>query len=237
MEQMNIISGFEAEYFYNRPGNRTTSAWKSTAFVKIMTWTMLLFLSLVGCKNAPDKSIRVELGSPSYFWADNTRQRLAGVDFLEPQWHEYGPLIICDSDGVSIDALFRLLEYSHASIFSTFIETDGQYLPFRRDPIDNLPFWEFEQMTNSLLRVFIRTDGVHVGDDSVDIEALRSIFADKLAAGRVVLEIYPAIGTPLQSTVKVVRALVALGGKDLFLVFGLSDENCTPAGLHQVRRR
>ena len=201
-----------------------------------MPTAILLTFFLLGCRNAADKTIRVELGSPSYFWADNTRQRLAGVDFLEPQWRESGPLIICDSGGASIDAVFRLLEYSHASIFSTFIETDGLYLPFRRDPIDNLPFWEFGQMTNSLFRVFVRADGVHVGDDVVDIEALRSVFADKLAAGRVVLEIYPAIGTPLKSSVEVMRTFAALGGKDIFIVFGFSDENCTPAGVQSARK-
>lgn len=221
------------ESFYDPVGNRTTLGW--TSFAKFVIFAVLLGFCSQGCRNAPDKSIRVELGSPSFFWADNARRSLADADFLEPKWREYGPLVICDSGGASIDALFRLLEYSHAGIFSSkVIETEDGNLPFRRGPIDDLPFWEYEQMSNSLSRVFIRTDGVHLGDNCVDIETLRSVFADKLAVGRIVIEIYPAIGTSLKSTVDVMRIFAALGGKDIFLVFGLSDENCTPAGLQSA---
>lgn len=44
-----------------------------------------------------------------------------------------------------------------------------------------------------------------------------------------------AVATTLKSSVDVMRTFAALGGKDIFIVFGFSDENCTPAGVQSAR--
>lgn len=198
---------------------------------------VILCCYLFGCSTRQDKCIRIEIESFSRILKDRTCDKNAAENYFKAKLRDgCRAIVIRDYGKASIDDLFCLYETVHGGLFNLSIETEGGELPFRAGPIEDLPFDEFSQTTNLLLRVFIRTDGIYVGADAVEYEALRRYFKNKLASWPSALEIYAAIGTPLQSTIDAMRAFSAQGGRNIFIVFGYSDKYCNPSGIRSVSK-